>query len=262
MQIAVINGQSLRSKELLLYDYIREDDIDICIVTETWIQNREEDKAWCDTSALNDNLMLHNTHRETCRGGDWHLSLKSNLTISNLEIDKPNSFEAAKWRVSLLDKSITVIAIYRPPYSKTFPVTIAMFIDEFTAWIVDKLTTESNILLLGDFIMQANKIDTSADIKIFMDTIEALGLQQWVDFGTHHLGNTTDLVFIELASNIEMMKCNPGLFISNHCVVKCEINYKRDRPTEEYIRYQTISKIDTDAFVKDLLLTKITMIWI
>ena len=144
------------------------------------------------------------------------------------------------------------------PYSKTFPVTITMFMDEFTAWLLDQLTIESNILLLGDFNIQTNKIDTNADIKIFMDTIEALGLQQWVDFGTHHLGNTIDLVFTELASNIQIVKCTPGPFISNHCIVKYEINYKRERPTEEYIRYHKISKMDTDAYVKDLLLTKIT----
>ena len=201
--------------------------------------------------------MLHNINRTTHRGKGLALICKSHLTISNQEIDKPNSFEAAKWRESLLGKSITVIAIYRPPYSKTFPVTIAMFIDEFTAWIVDQLTTEGDILLLGDFNMQTNKIDTDADINIFMDTIEALDLQQWVHFGTHHLGNTINLVFTELASNIEMMRCTPGLFISNHCVVKSEIKHKRDRPIEEYIRYWKINKIGTDAFVKDMLLTKI-----
>ena len=92
MQIVLINAQSLRSKELLLYDYIKEENIDICIVTETWIQNREEDKAWCDTSALNnDNLMLHNMNRETHRGGGLAPISKSNLNISNLEIEKPNS---------------------------------------------------------------------------------------------------------------------------------------------------------------------------
>ena len=37
-----------------------------------------------------------------------------------------------------------------------------------------------------------------------------------------------------------------------------EINYKRDWPIEEYIRYRRISKIDTDAYTKDLLLTRIT----
>ena len=204
MLIALVNAQSLRSKELLLHDYIKEDNIDICIVTETWIQNTEEDKAWCEISALNnDNLMLHTVYREECRGRGLALVSKSSLTISKLEMDKPNSFEAVKWKVSLPGKSITVIAIYRPPYSKAFPVTIPMFMDEFTAWIADQLTTESNILLMGDFNMQTNKIDTNADIKTFMDIIEALGLQQWVDFGTHHLGNTIDLVFNELAQTLK-----------------------------------------------------------
>ena len=95
--------------------------------------------------------------------------------------------------------------------------------------------------------MQTNRIDTDADIKIFMDTTEAFGLQQWVDLWTHHLGKTIDLVFTELASNIEMLTCLPGPFISDHCVVKCEIKYKGDRP-----------KIDTDAFIKDLVWTRIT----
>ena len=149
-----------------------------------------------------------------CRVGGLALISKSNLTINNLEIDKPNSFEAAKWKVSLPSKSITLIAMYRLPHSKTFPVTIAMFIDEFTAWIVDQLTTDGNILLLGDFNIQTNKIDTDADIKIFMDTMEALGLQQRVDFGTHHLGNTINLVFTELASNIEMLRWTPSYLIT------------------------------------------------
>ena len=162
----------------------------------------------------------------------------------------------SKWRVSLPGKSITVIAIYRPSYSKTFPVTIAMFIDEFTAWILDQRTTEGNILLLEDFNKQTNKTDINADIKFFGH--HSIRLQQWVDFGTHCLGNTINLVFTELASNIEVMRCTPGPFISDHCVVKCEIKYKRDRLIEEYIRYWKINKIDTDAFVKDLLLTKIT----
>ena len=74
--------------------------------------------------------------------------------------------------------------------------------------------------------MQTNKIDTDADTKAFMEIIEALGLQQWVDFGTHRLGNTIDLVFNELASNIEIVKCTPGPFISDHCIVKWRLTTK------------------------------------
>ena len=101
-----------------------------------------------------------------------------------------------------------------------------MFMDEVNMWITDQLTTDGNNLLLGDFNMQTNRIDTDADIKFFMDTMEALGLQQCLDFRTNHLGNTIDLVFTELASNIKMLRCTPGPFISDYCVVKCEIKYK------------------------------------
>ena len=69
----------------------------MCIVTERWLQNRDNDKAWCDISAFNNyNLVLHNINRETCRGGGVALISKSNLTITTLEIDKLSSFEAAK----------------------------------------------------------------------------------------------------------------------------------------------------------------------
>ena len=161
----------------------------MCIVTETWLQNKDEGKARCDTSAFNnDNLVLHNINWETHRGGGITLITKSNLTITSLVINKPSSFEAAKWRVSLPGKNITLIVIYRPPYSINHPVTIAMFIYEFTEQIADQLMSDCNILFLGDLNMQTNRIDTDVDIKIFIDTVEALGLQQWVDFGNTSSG--------------------------------------------------------------------------
>ena len=94
IQIALINTQPLRSKELLLYDYIRENNIDMCIDAETWLQNRDEDKAWCDISAFNnDNLVLHNINWETHRDGECHaLMSQSNITITTIEIDKPEQF--------------------------------------------------------------------------------------------------------------------------------------------------------------------------
>ena len=102
------NAQSLRSKKLLLYDNIRENNIEMCIVTETWLQNRDKDKAWCDTSTFNnDKLVLHNINWEACRGGGISLITKSNLTITSLVIDKPSSFEVDKWRVSLQGKNMT-----------------------------------------------------------------------------------------------------------------------------------------------------------
>ena len=38
-EIALISAQSPRIKELMLYDYIRESNTEMCTVTETWLQN-------------------------------------------------------------------------------------------------------------------------------------------------------------------------------------------------------------------------------
>ena len=69
----------------------------MCTVTETWLQNTDEDKVGCDTSVFNnDNLVLHNINWETHRDGGVALITKSNLTVMTLEIDELSSFEAAK----------------------------------------------------------------------------------------------------------------------------------------------------------------------
>ena len=83
----------MRSKELLLYDYARENNTEMYIVTETWLQNRDEDKRWCNTLAFNnDNLVVHNINQETHSGGGIALITKSNLTKTSLVTDKPSSF--------------------------------------------------------------------------------------------------------------------------------------------------------------------------
>ena len=33
------NMQSIKNKDLILYDYLQSNDTDICILTETWLQN-------------------------------------------------------------------------------------------------------------------------------------------------------------------------------------------------------------------------------
>ena len=53
LKICTINIQSIKSKEQPLLDYIYESDIDICILTESWLNDNDRDYAWLETTDLN-----------------------------------------------------------------------------------------------------------------------------------------------------------------------------------------------------------------
>ena len=56
----LINAQSIKGKDLLLKDLLCEDNIDTCIITETWLSDNKEDTAWTQTTVLkNDQYKLH-----------------------------------------------------------------------------------------------------------------------------------------------------------------------------------------------------------
>ena len=59
--------------------------------------------------------------------------------------------------------------------------------------MVDMITNHSNIILMGDFNIPVGDMD-DAEAMTFLDTIEILGLEQWVDEPTHRSDNILDLV--------------------------------------------------------------------
>ena len=62
--------------------------------------------------------------------------------------------------------------------------TVTKLLDEFTPWMVDMITNYSNIIFMGDFNIHVGDED-DAEVMTFLDTIEALGLEQCEDKPTH-----------------------------------------------------------------------------
>ena len=72
-----------------------------------------------------------------------------------------------------------------------------MFIDDITEFLAEALSQHQNIIVAGDFTMHINGQD-DPEANILMDTMTALGLQQYTNFATHCRGNTIDLIFTEI----------------------------------------------------------------
>ena len=96
---------------------------------------------------------------------------------------------------------------------------------------------------MGDFNIHIE--DTNDyNSKIFVDTMEALGLKQHITEPTHHKGNILDLIFTETASQIKVSHLNMLDFISDHRLTSATISVEKDVPkiTRKKIRnYKDVS---------------------
>ena len=54
-RLALVNSRSIRNKDLMLYQHLVEKEIDICVVTETWLGQTDIDKIWYESTVLNRN---------------------------------------------------------------------------------------------------------------------------------------------------------------------------------------------------------------
>ena len=77
------------------------------------------------------------------------------------------------------------------------------------------ITNHSNIILMGDFNIHVGDEDDAEEIT-FLDTIEALGLEQLVDESTHRSDNILDLVVSVVEDKTKPVRCTTGGFISDH----------------------------------------------
>ena len=53
LTLSLLNAQSIKNKELLLHGQLTHHDVDICILTETWLSDNDSDRTWLQYTVLN-----------------------------------------------------------------------------------------------------------------------------------------------------------------------------------------------------------------
>ena len=105
-------------------------------------------------------------------------------------------------------------------------ITNRMFIDDITNHLTSLLLTTTNNIILGDFNMHINGMNSNNAI-IFKDTLMALCLMQHVTTSTHAKGNILDANLTEEAASIKLTSCQVRPFLSDHKLVSAVLNIKK-----------------------------------
>ena len=211
-----------------------DNNIDIELITETWLKDTQEDEAWVNQSALQQNsykTWLHNRLSDHC-GGGLALIHKNHIPIKELRKDNTPTIEYRVWKATIHNRTIHLVGIYHPPPSTTNRMTTRMFIDEITDLLTDIIPKYSNLILLGDFNISTENAP-NPDTVIFNDTMAALGLQQHVQGPTHKMGNTLDLIFSQLETEFTVTGTATHSFMSDHWMVSIELSLKKTNTTSK-----------------------------
>ena len=122
-------------------------------------------------------------------------------------------------------QTLAIVGIYHPPLGSTRNTPVR-FIDQVSELVQYLFTNHKNLVLLGDFNIHVNKLDNQ-DTQAYLDTMEALGLEQHIDQQTHQLGNTLDLVYTETLEPFRVCHAFTSSYISDHCLVGIELQMKK-----------------------------------
>ena len=153
----------------------------------------------------------------------------NHIPIKELRKGNTPTIEYGVWKATIHNKTIHLVGIYHPPPSATNRTTTSMFIDELTNLLTDIVPKYSSLIILGDFNISTGNVP-NADTVIFNDTMAALGLQQHIQGPTHRMGNTLDLIFSQLQTQLTITGTATHSFVSDHCMVSIELSLKKLTP--------------------------------
>ena len=87
--------------------------------------------------------------------------------------------------------------------------------------------------------------------------MEALELDQHINFSTHRNGNTLDLVFTEVISSLKVLECSEGSYISDHKAIYITISAPRDDIEKKIIKTRNLKTIRTRDLIDNMKLDEI-----
>ena len=254
VKVSLINTRSIKNKVIALTESLDSKHIDLCCVTETWVN--ESDKVTFSELA-DKGFILLNQPRAVSRGGGVGFLFRRNFIVHQVNTPVFKTFEILQTSLIMKRKTFTFCIIYRTgQMSCQDHLNFLAEIDVLLLKLQDK---KESLIICGDFNLHVNDAN-SKQAQEFLDIMESFGFYQLVTVPTHIASGTIDLIFVkdvDLVSNIIVYNETNDVLLSDHFLLGFELRLGSNpsRKLKEY-QYRNTKQLDIDKFSQDL---KVTM---
>ena len=250
LNILALNCQSIRESASLLHDRFTDDNIDIAVLTETWLKP-EGDEAFI-TSLVGSEYKLFSFPRLSGKGygGVGYVIKRELIPFVKCKRLHYQSMEAAELKITIGKLSSIFIVIYRLHPNKK--LSWKTFFEEIPEMLSDYSSKNCDFHLHGDFNLHFNKPDSyyvSKLLTIFSDH----DLVQKVNEPTQRCGNILDWTVIRSDSSLlefNHVKKLPG--ISDHYGIYSSLNMIPPTPVKRIVLSRNLRDIDMNSFKNEV----------
>ena len=237
--LALANVRSILGKIDEVQLELHRHKLDLLVITESWLSKDDH----VTSNVPPDGFDIVSIPRNNgCRGGGICLLYKtSSIKMLNTKSYDWTSCEMADFHIKKVgNKEIILCTVYHPPQ-----LNVMEFLQDFTSYWENTITSTCEHIFIGDFNIRVDK-DGDPNTIIFKDCLESPSLTCKVDFPTHELGHTLDLVILDNASSLIPM-VNQGCFISDHSLIYMEVMLSRELVEPKAKMCRRLSKVDHEV---------------
>lgn len=194
IKCSLVKNQSVRNKTFNLHDLINGECLDILAITETWLG--EYDLAVVHKMTPGTHTFIHITRQISRRGGVGDFLSKSFKKIRKCMVERQETYEVLRVECELNSNKITLIIVYRPPYSSK-----NSFIEELRTYLDSIDMVGADIIVCCDFNMWMDDL-SARYVSEFVDMMDSFNFVNVVDEPTTIGGHTIDFVCADKDLNL------------------------------------------------------------
>ena len=247
LNACLINCQSVCNKAQVIKDYVVDNNLDIAVLTETWLCPSKDNVCGDLTPSGFD---FQHIPRKGKRGGGVGLLFKCTLKVSHIENETSSSFEAFSVCVTSESTSVRIIVIYRLIPTRSNGLSPMDFHSDFQDLIDKYILQPTPLLIAGDFNIHWD-VENDREASSLRDFLHTTSLVQHVKNATHQDGHTIDLVISRKDDGLVDSVTVKSL-ISDHHAVHFDLIMDKPPPPREKVSFRKFSSVDPTKFRSDL----------